>query len=203
MSKDAFVNKYIEYIEKLETVSDIKSFDNLFYQLILFVHPNTEQFNDSLNVFKLRDNCLYVNKNFQPDIKFYDHGHESLVYIRYIQEFCPSEITSEIMNNSNYAETMFGCNFRCFDTFNLISEKLKKCGYSKDKLVRQQEEVIRLKYELNNDPMTPANFASKSNEYDEKMNKLKKDIIIVKNICLFRKLVEESKFSTNKNIKKS
>lgn len=201
MSKDAFVNKYIEYIEKMETISDIKSFDNLFYQLILFVHPNTEQFNNGTHNFKIKDNCLYIDKIFQPDVTFYDHSHESLVYIRYIQEFCPLEITSELVNGSPYSQTMFGCNFRCFDTFNLISEKLKNCGYSKERLIEQQTELTKLKSELKNDIMTPFKFSSKSNEYDEKLNKFKKDITIVKNICLFRKLVQESKISTNEKIK--
>lgn len=184
--KDEFVDKYVQYILKMETLSDITTFDNVFYQLVLFVHDNTQQFNSSHHTHKLKENCLYVNKIFQPDIKFYDHGHETLTYIKYIQEFCPTEISQETIQGNSNIQTLYGCDFRCTHTFNLISDKLKTCGFSKEKLTQQQNELTKLKNDLINDP-------SKQGEYDEKLIKFKKDLITVKNICLFRKLVQESK----------
>lgn len=169
--KEEFVDKYVNYLLKMNFISDIDKFDKLFYQLLLFLHKDTKKYNNHAFSHKLKDNCFYINKEFINDVTLQDNGRELEMFVKYIKKYCPSEMD----------EDYFGCDFKCPLLFTMISEKLKHSGYSKQKLFDQQEELNLLKL----DP-------EKLNEYECKLNKFKQDLITVKNICLFRSLVNKN-----------
>lgn len=178
-SRQDFINKYVYYLLKMEHVSEMTSFDNVFFQLILFLHKGSENLNDTVNSHKMKDNCFYSSKIFQTSVIFQDHGLESVMFTKYIEEFNPTTSDDEF----------YSCDFKCAVTFEMISNKLKlyaqENGLTKESLAMQQNELIKLKKSCEDSE----NF---SKEYKIELGKFKKNLTVTKNICLFRKLVKNS-----------
>ena len=183
-SRQDFVNKYVHYLSKMEHVSEMTSFDNVFFQLILFLHKGSENLNDMGNSHKMKDNCFYSSNIFQTSVIFQDHGLESVMFTKYIAEFNPTISDDEF----------YSCDFKCSITFEMISSELKLYAQENDltekSLAMQQNELIKLKKSCE----YSENFGK---EYEIKLAKFKKNLIVTKNICLFRKLVKNTQNSTN------
>lgn len=175
--REEFANKYVEYFIEMNHVSKITTLNNYFFQLILFLHEGGEKFDTTLSTHKIKENCFFIDKVFENTVQFYGHGDESQMYIKYICEYCPEEIKKEIIFGNSNPQTFYGCDFQCPLTFELISEKLKKLGFTKAELIEQQNEIAKLKDE-------------NSEEYEKKLNEYKKNVTRVRNICTFRQAVK-------------
>ncbi len=174
--RELFIEKYVNYILCMEHESCIAKMDNYFYQLILFLHPNSEKYNDPKISHKIKENCLFINKTFDDKFLFNNdnnNGNESAMFLNYVANYCPLEITEESTINNPQVQKFYGCDFTCPTTFECIVRKLKTLGYSKEKLVNLQNEAKQLRRD------------GHENEYNNKMTELKRNMLIVKNICLF------------------
>ncbi len=171
--REIFVDKYIDYLCSMPSVSKITCFNGYFYELILFVHENTEKHNVSTFNHKIKNNCLFVNKIFDNAFKFADHGDEYNMYAKYIMTYCPDEIQHDTMQGHTQQEVYYGCNFECPTTFKLIAEKLKGLGYTKQSLLQQQKELEISKH------------LDSQEIFESKQKKFKQTLITTKNICGF------------------
>ncbi len=171
--REIFIDKYVEYICSMSHVSKITKLDNYFYQLILFIHEGSEKYNTPKVTHKIKNNCLFVNKIFDDKFTFKDHGVECSMYMKYIMEYCPDEVTLDIMQGHTQPQTFYGCDFECGSTFLLIADKLKSLGYTKESLLQQQQELEHSK------------IYDTKEVYETKQKKYKQRLITTKNICLF------------------
>jgi hypothetical protein len=171
--REIFVDKYVEYFLKMTHVSKISQMDCYFFQLILFIHEGSEKHNLDKIDHKIKSNCLFVNKIFDDTFLFRDHGAEYQMYTRYISEYCPDEIQLDTAVGHAQSQIFYGCNFKCPTTFELIAQKLKTCGYSKEQILQQQKD---LKY---------VEQTGSIEEYNLKQKQFKQCIITTKNICTF------------------
>ena len=187
--RETFVNSYIQYLLKMKHISTITRLDGLFFQLILFLHPNTDDLNTTSFPHKIRDNCFYVNKIFQNSVTFQNHGQESQMYTKYITEFCKKEITQE--NIFGTQRTFYGCDFDCTTTFNLISEKIKNHGFNKEQLLEQQKDLKQLRRRIEKES-DDEHIEFLETQYNKQMDMFKQNVITVKNICIFRKALQKN-----------
>lgn len=172
--RDIFVDKYISYLCEVQHVSKIKQFKGYFYELLLYIHENATKHNMSTVSHKIKNNCLFVNKIFDNDFVFFDHCDEYNMYVRYITVYCPDEIQNDTMQGHTQQEKYYGCDFQCQTTFKLIVTKLKTLTeYSKESLLKQQDELEKLKSNIDLE------------EFNLKQKKFKQSLITAKNICGF------------------
>lgn len=190
-TRELFADSYIEYLLSLDHVVQISKMDNYFFQLILFLHKDSDVHNNIQFAHKISLNCFYVNKNFQNNIVFSNNGKESTLFIKYIIDHCPTEISKEF-NSSNILTTFYKCDFQCQLTFQIISEKLRlyaeKNNLTKNEITKKIKELKELKNE---------NLISQ-NKFDNLNDEITNDLIKIKNICTFRKFIKNS-VKYNKN----
>lgn len=172
-TREIFIDKYVEFVCSMTHVSKIVKFDNYFYQLILFLHDGTEKYNTTTVKHKLKNNCFFVDKIFDPSIQLMSHGAEYGMYKKYIMEYCPDEIQLDWTQENTQPSHYYGCDFQCPTTFTQISNKLKSIGYTKDFILQKQSE---LEYSKINDS---------KEDYESKLKQFKQHLITTKNISTF------------------
>lgn len=173
--RDIFVDEYVNYILKMNHISKINKFNGHFYELILFIHKETISPDCHLQNYKLKNNCFFINNVFDETTHLQDHGLEYQMFTKYVTEFCPSEISINLDKPDDCKPYVYGCNFDCSSTFNLITKKLKKVAHSKEEIMLAHHNLELLKKSDNLE------------EYKIKEKEYKQLLITTKNICAFIK----------------